>query len=79
VFSGFTVGIMYFFYFVGDAGPGEPATAADVTFTLDKDTIMGLFSGQVKPTTAFMKGKIKIKGDMMKAMKLESLLVKAKL
>jgi putative sterol carrier protein len=54
-------------------------TAADVTFTLDKDTIMGLFSGQVKPTTAFMKGKIKIKGDMMKAMKLESLLMKAKL
>ena len=32
------------------------------------------FLGGLKPTTAFMMGKLKIKGDMAKAMKLEKLL-----
>jgi len=33
-----------------------------------------MFKGGLKPTTAFMMGKLKIKGDMPKAMKLEKLL-----
>jgi putative sterol carrier protein len=38
-----------------------------------------MFTGKLKPTAAFMQGKLKIKGDMMKAMKLESLMNKSKL
>ena len=34
------------------------------------------FSGKLKPTTAFMTGKMKIQGDMGKAMKLEKLMGK---
>ena len=60
--------------FTGDAGEGEPSTAADVTFSLDKENFVAMFTGKLKPTAAFMQGKLKIKGDMMKAMKLESLM-----
>ncbi|CAB3977595.1 Hypothetical predicted protein [Paramuricea clavata] len=63
----------------GDAGQGEPPTAADVTFSLDKENFVAMFTGKLKPTAAFMKGKLKIKGDMLKAMKLESLMNKSKL
>ena len=35
-----------------------------------------IFSGKLKPTTAFMTGKMKIQGDMGKAMKLEKLMGK---
>lgn len=31
-------------------------------------------SGKLKPTTAFMMGKLKIKGDIQKAMKLEKMM-----
>ncbi|XP_028391725.1 hydroxysteroid dehydrogenase-like protein 2 [Dendronephthya gigantea] len=58
----------------GDAGQGDPASTADVTFSLDKENFVGMFTGKLKPTAAFMQGKLKIKGDMMKAMKLESLM-----
>lgn len=65
--------------FEGDAGQGEPSTAPDVTFSLNKENFVAMFTGTLKPTAAFMQGKLKIKGDMMKAMKLESLMTKAKL
>lgn len=58
----------------GDTGPGEPPTSPDVTFSLDKDIFVKMFSGEIKPTAAFMQGKLKIKGDMMLAMKLETLM-----
>jgi len=35
-----------------------------------------MFSGQLKPTTAFMTGKLKIEGNMGKAMSLEKLMGK---
>lgn len=35
-----------------------------------------LFTGKITPTNAFMAKKLKISGDMMKAMKLEGLLKK---
>lgn len=63
----------------GDAGQGEPSTAADVTFSLGKDNFVAMFTGKLKPTTAFMQGALKIKGDMLKAMKLESIMNKTKL
>lgn len=42
--------------------------------TLDSDDFVALFKGQLNPTQAFMGGKLKIKGDMMVAMKLEKLM-----
>ena len=47
---------------------------ADCTVTADEDTFRGLMSGDVSPTGAFMSGKIKIDGDMSKAMALNSVL-----
>jgi putative sterol carrier protein len=35
-----------------------------------------MFSGKLKPTTAFMTGKLKIEGNMGKAMSLEKLMGK---
>lgn len=62
------------YFFAGDAGQGDPVSSADVTFSLDKENFVAMFTGKLKPTTAFMQGKLKIKGDMMKAMKLENLM-----
>ena len=47
---------------------------ADCTITTDADTFMQLKSGNLNPMMAVMTGKIKIKGDMGLAMKLQSLL-----
>lgn len=33
-----------------------------------------ILTGKLKPTTAFMMGKLKISGDMQKAMKLEKMM-----
>ena len=41
----------------------------------DKD-FQKMFAGKLKPTTAFMTGKLKLEGDMGKAMKLEKLMGK---
>ena len=41
-----------------------------------KMALKTIFSGKLKPTTAFMTGKMKIQGDMGKAMKLEKLMGK---
>lgn len=67
----------------GSVGKGEPpeGSAPDVTFSMDTDSLIKMFAGSLKPTAAFMSGKMKIKGDMGKAMKLEKLmgLLRAKL
>ena len=47
---------------------------ADCTISTSLETLMGLQSGDVNPMMAVMSGKIKIKGDMGLAMKLQSLL-----
>lgn len=47
---------------------------ADCTITTSVDTLMKLKSGDLNPMMAVMGGKIKIKGDMGLAMKLQSLL-----
>lgn len=65
----------------GSVGSGDPTTKADVSITMNAKDIVALFSGTLKPMSAFMSGKLKMKGDMGKAMKLEPLLsrLKAKL
>ncbi|XP_020604794.1 hydroxysteroid dehydrogenase-like protein 2 [Orbicella faveolata] len=59
----------------GSSGSGSyPGGGASCTMTLDSDDFVALFKGQLNPTQAFMAGKLKIKGDMMVAMKLEKLM-----
>ena len=60
----------------GSYGKGQPAGEADVTFTLKSADFGKMFSGKLKPTTAFMTGKLKIAGNMGKAMSLEKLMGK---
>ncbi|KAF2368738.1 SCP2 sterol-binding domain [Trinorchestia longiramus] len=62
----------------GGVGEGSPSSPADVTFTLNADIFGKLFSGNLKPTAAVMSGKMKLKGDIGKAMKLEGLMGKLK-
>lgn len=64
----------------GSVGKGDPPSGqkADVIFTSDIETFMNMFSGKLKPTSAFMSGKLKLKGDMSLAMKLEKLMSKMK-
>ncbi|KAA0190761.1 hypothetical protein HAZT_HAZT005092 [Hyalella azteca] len=62
----------------GGVGEGSPPSPADVTFSLNADIFGKLFSGSMKPTAAVMSGKMKLKGDIGKAMKLEGLMGKIK-
>jgi hypothetical protein len=61
----------------GSVGSGDPTTgAADVTFTLKDGDFINMFAGKLKPTNAFMTGKLKLAGDMGKAMALEKMMKK---
>lgn len=62
----------------GACGRGDPPSTADATFAMSSENFFKMFTGSLKPTTAFMSGKIKISGDMSKAMKLETLMGKLK-
>ncbi|XP_017878768.1 hydroxysteroid dehydrogenase-like protein 2 isoform X1 [Ceratina calcarata] len=65
----------------GAVGRGEPNQPPDATLTMDSTNFFAMFAGKLKPTTAFVMGKLKISGDLQKAMKLEKLMnsLKAKL
>ncbi|XP_060924939.1 hydroxysteroid dehydrogenase-like protein 2 [Limanda limanda] len=58
----------------GSAGQGQPSVKADVTMTMDSKDFSKMFAGKLKPTMAFMSGKLRIKGDMTLALKLEKLM-----
>ncbi|KAG8454985.1 hypothetical protein GDO86_001272 [Hymenochirus boettgeri] len=58
----------------GGAGKGEPSDKADVVMSMDSGDFVKMFTGKLKPTMAFMSGKLKIKGDMSLALKLEKLM-----
>ena len=47
---------------------------ADVTISASIDTLREMFDGELSPTAAYMTGRIKIDGDMSKAMALGQLL-----
>lgn len=47
---------------------------ADCVINVSPEDFLGMMNGSVNPMTAFMSGKIKVKGDMSIAMKLQSLL-----
>jgi putative sterol carrier protein len=51
----------------------EGGNEADTTITVSEDNFEQLISGDLNPTTAYMTGKLKVKGDMSAAMKLQKL------
>ena len=58
----------------GSVGPASEDQAADVTMTMDSDDMVKMFRGKLKPTAAFMGGKLKISGSIQLAMKLDKLM-----
>ena len=54
---------------VTDAADGD----ADATISASAETFDKIIAGEQNPTTAYMTGKLKIKGDMGAAMKLQKL------
>jgi putative sterol carrier protein len=46
---------------------------ADATISTSSETFAKIIAGEQNPTTAYMTGKLKIKGDMGAAMKLQKL------
>jgi putative sterol carrier protein len=46
---------------------------ADTTISTSADTFMKIANGEQNPTSAYMSGKLKVKGDMGQAMKLQKL------
>ncbi|XP_065350355.1 hydroxysteroid dehydrogenase-like protein 2 [Cloeon dipterum] len=64
----------------GSVGQG-PSTNADATLSMNSKHFADMFAGKLKPAGAFMTGKLKISGNIQKAMKLEKLMghLKAKM
>ncbi len=58
---------------VADVGEGAPENP-NITITMKSEDFVDLATGKLDGTMAFMSGKIKIKGDMGLAMKLQSVL-----
>uniref|UniRef100_A0AAY4AE15 Hydroxysteroid dehydrogenase-like protein 2 n=1 Tax=Denticeps clupeoides TaxID=299321 RepID=A0AAY4AE15_9TELE len=58
----------------GSAGSGEPPVKPDVVMNMDSADFIKMFAGKLKPTMAFMSGKLKIKGDMALAIKMEKMM-----
>jgi putative sterol carrier protein len=51
----------------------EGSGDADTTFSTSEENFEKIIAGEQNPTTAYMTGKLKIKGDMGAAMKLQKL------
>ena len=58
----------------GQLGSGPFVGKADCTMTMNSEAFNQMVSGVLKPSTAFMSGKLKIKGNMSLAMKLGNLI-----
>jgi putative sterol carrier protein len=57
----------------GDVTVTEGAEGADVTISTSEETFDKITSGEQNATSAYMTGKLKVKGDMGAAMKLQKL------
>ncbi|XP_051875950.1 hydroxysteroid dehydrogenase-like protein 2 isoform X2 [Pristis pectinata] len=62
----------------GSTGKGSFPGKADVQMSMNSEDFVKVFSGKMKPTLAFMSGRLKIKGDMALAIKLENLMTQLK-
>jgi len=59
---------------VGSCGKGKAPSTPDATLAMTDVNFHKLFTGKLKPAAAFMTGKLKVQGDLKKAMKLEKLM-----
>ena len=63
--------------FVDGSGAGNLVSTedkeADCVVSVSQEDLLGMMNGTVNPMTAFMSGKIKVKGDMGVAMKMQTL------
>ena len=57
----------------GAVAVSEGGDEADATITTSEENFLQLIRGEQNPTTAYMTGKLRIKGDMGAAMKLQKL------
>jgi putative sterol carrier protein len=57
----------------GKVTVSENAEDADVTISTTEETFSKIADGEQNPTSAYMTGKLKVKGDMGAAMKLQKL------
>jgi len=57
----------------GKVAVTEGAGEADTTIQTSEENFLAITRGELNPTTAYMTGKLKIKGDMGAAMKLQKL------
>jgi putative sterol carrier protein len=57
----------------GKVSVSENGADADCTITTSSETFMKIARGEQNPTAAYMSGKLKVKGDMGQAMKLQKL------
>lgn len=56
-----------------ESGKGEPPETPNVTLMADAGDWVKIMTGKMDPTTSFMQGKLKIKGDMGLAIKMQTL------
>jgi putative sterol carrier protein len=57
----------------GNVNVSEGGEDADAVITTSEETFEKIVSGEQNPTSAYMTGKLKVKGDMGAAMKLQKL------
>jgi len=57
----------------GNVTVSEDGGDADCTISASSETFMKIANGEQNPTVAYMSGKLKVKGDMGQAMKLQKL------
>ena len=57
----------------GQVNVTEGGSDADVTISAAEDTFQRIAGGELNPTSAYMSGKLKIQGDLMKLMQLQGL------
>ena len=62
----------------GMVGKGQSPEKPDVTITIDADNLLKMFNKELLPTTAFMTGKLTVKGDLTKALTLEKVMKAAR-
>lgn len=62
----------------GACGKGDGGVKPDTTLTMESKHFFDMFAGKLKASSAFMTGKLRITGDLQKAMKLEKLMGKLK-